>query len=67
MAAALIFVIGVQPPNAWALYITVGFIVLALLVWFGLEQRRFKGPPIGDIIAKRQAAIAAAEKRVGEA
>ena len=66
IAAALIFVIGVQPPNDWALYITVGFVVLALLVWFGLEQRRFQGPPIGDMIARRQAVIAAAEKRVGE-
>ena len=35
----LIFVIGIQPPNDWALYITVGFIVLALLVWFALERR----------------------------
>jgi len=67
VSAALIFVIGVQPPNDWALYITVGFIVLALLVWFAFEQRRFQGPPIGDLIAKRQAAILAAEKRVGEA
>ena len=67
LSAALIFVIGVQPPNDWALYITVGFIVLALLVWFALEQRRFEGPPIGDTIAKRAAAIKAAEKRVGEA
>ena len=67
LAAALIFVIGVQPPNDWALYITVGFIVLALLVWFAFEQRRFQGPPIGEMIAKRQAAIVAAEKRVGEA
>ena len=33
---------------------------------FGFEQRRFKGPPMGEIIAARQAAIAEAEKAVGE-
>lgn len=65
-AMALIFVLGIQPPNQWALYITVGFLVLTALVWFGFESRRFQGPPIGDMIAKRQAAIAAAEKAVGE-
>ena len=62
----LIFVIGIQPPNDWALYITVGFLVLTAIVWFGLENRRFKGPPIGEEVAKRQAEIAAAEKAVGE-
>jgi amino acid transporter len=62
----LIFVIGIQPPNDWALYITVGFFVLTAIVWFAFEQRRFKGPPIGEIVAARQAAIAAAEKAVGE-
>ena len=67
VSALLIFFIGVQPPNGWAFPITVGFIVLAGIVWFVFEQRRFQGPPIGDVIAKRQAEIAAAEKAVGEA
>jgi amino acid transporter len=62
----LIFVIGIQPPNDWALYITVGFFILTALVWFGFEKRRFQGPPLGEIVAARQAAIAAAEKAVGE-
>ena len=31
-----------------------------------VENRRFQGPPIGDQIAKRAAAIAAAERAVGE-
>jgi hypothetical protein len=35
-------------------------------VWFGFESRRFKGPPIGEEVARRQAEIAAAEKAVGE-
>ncbi|MGO6699125.1 amino acid permease [Rhizobium ruizarguesonis] len=62
----LIFYIGIQPPNDWALEITVGFLVLTGIVWFAFENRRFKGPPIGDDIAKRQAEIAAAEAAVGE-
>ena len=66
LSMILIFVIGIQPPNDWALYITVGFFILTAIVWFAFENRRFQGPPIGDMIAKRQAAIAAAEKAVGE-
>ena len=63
----LIFVIGVQPPNALALNVTVGFLVLTAVVWFALENRRFKGPPIGVVIAKRQAEIAAAEAKLAAA
>ncbi len=66
LAMILIFVLGVQPPNGPALYVTVGFLVLTAIVWFGFESRRFKGPPIGDEVARRQAEIAAAEKAVGE-
>jgi len=62
----LIFVIGIQPPNDWALYITVGFFILTAIVWFVFENKRFRGPPIGDMIAKRQAEILAAERAVGE-
>jgi len=61
ISMALIFFIGVQPPNDWALWITIGFFVLTAIVWLAFENRRFKGPPIGDAIAKRQAEIAAAE------
>jgi amino acid transporter len=67
ISMALMFFIGIQPPNQWALQITVGFIVLALVIWFVFENRRFQGPPIGEEIAKRSVAIAAAEKAVGEA
>lgn len=66
IAMVLIFVIGVQPPNDWALYITVGFLIVTAIVWFGFEARRFQGPPIGDEVAKRAAEIAAAERAVGE-
>ncbi len=66
LSVILIFTIGVQPPNDKALWITLGFLAIAAAVWFGLERRRFKGPPIGDIIRQRQAEIAAAEQAVGE-
>ena len=66
LAMILIFVLGVQPPNGPALYVTVGFLILTGIVWFGFESRRFKGPPIGDEVARRAAVIAAAERAVGE-
>ena len=62
----LIFVIDIQPPNQWALYITVGFFILTAIVWFALEKRHFQGPPIGELIAKREGLIRAAERAVGE-
>lgn len=60
-AIALIFYLGVQPPNGAALTITLAFLAITAVVWFGFERRRFKGPPIGDEVAKRQVEIAAAE------
>ncbi len=67
ISMAIIFYIGIQPPNDWALPITVGFIALSLLIWVLFENRRFKGPPIGAEIARRQADIKAAEAAVGGA
>jgi amino acid transporter len=46
LSAALILFLGVQPPNDAALQITLGFLVLTAVVWFGFERRRFKGPPV---------------------
>ncbi|GLS86480.1 amino acid permease [Cypionkella aquatica] len=62
----IIFYIAIQPPNDKVLWIVLGFIALALVVWFGFESRRFAGPPIGDQVEKRRAAIAAAEAAVGQ-
>ncbi|PZO72903.1 MAG: amino acid permease [Mesorhizobium amorphae] len=66
LAMVLIFVLGIQPPNDWALWITVGFLVLTGIIWFAFEKRRFAGPPIGEEVARRKAQIAAAERAVGE-
>jgi amino acid transporter len=62
----IIFYIAIQPPNDSVLEIVLGFLVLAAILWFAVENRRFQGPPIGDEIKKRAAIIAAAEKAVGQ-
>jgi hypothetical protein len=43
-------------------YYSIGFLLFLAALWFGLESKRFKGPPVGDEITKRQASIAAQEK-----
>jgi amino acid transporter len=63
----LIFVIGVQPPNAMARNATIGFLIVTAVVWFTIERRRFRGPPLGETIAKRQAQIEAAEAALNRA
>jgi amino acid transporter len=62
----IILFIAVAPPNERVLYVVAGFIAIALVVWVLVENRRFEGPPTGERIAARKAAIAAAEAAVGE-
>ena len=57
---------GIQPPFDILINYAIGLIVLLLVLWFGIESRRFKGPPIGAEIARRAAEIKAAEAAVGE-
>ena len=63
---AVILFIAIAPPNERVLYVVAGFIALALILWVTVENRRFEGPPTGERIAARKAAIAAAERAVGE-
>ena len=65
--AGVIVYVGVQPPNDFALKVLGVIALLTAFAWFGIENRRFKGPPIGDSITARAADIAAAEAAVGEA
>jgi amino acid transporter len=67
VAMAVILFIAVAPPNERVLWVVLGFIAVALVVWFAFEGRRFKGPPIGEEIKRRQAEIAATEAKFGEA
>ena len=62
----VILFIAVAAPNERVLWVVLGFIALALVFWVAVENRRFQGPPTGDMIAKRSSAIAAAEKAVGQ-
>jgi amino acid transporter len=39
-------VIGVQPPNEKALWITLTAFILTGVCWFGFERKRFRGPPV---------------------
>ena len=63
---AVILFIAIAPPNERVLYVVAGFIALALILWVAVENRRFEGPPTGERIAARKAAIAAAERAAGE-
>jgi amino acid transporter len=45
IGCVFLIVIGMQPPNQQALWIVGGVVVLLLIIWFGLERKRFKGPP----------------------
>jgi amino acid transporter len=45
LGCLLLIVIGMQPPNEQAVKIVGAAVVLLVLVWFGLERKRFKGPP----------------------
>ena len=66
LCMALIIYIAVQPPNDKVLWITLAFLVLTAIIWVLVENKRFQGPPIGDMIKKRQVEILAAERAVGE-
>ena len=45
LGSVFIIVIGMQPPNQQAVRLVGGAVVLLVLVWFGVERKRFKGPP----------------------
>ena len=57
---------GIQPPFDILINYAAGLVVLLVVLWFGMERRRFQGPPIGGVIAQRQAEILAAERAVGQ-
>ena len=66
IGCAVLIYVGIQPPNDQALTVTLAALVIAAVVWFGFERKRFSGPPIGAAALARRAEIAAAERAVGE-
>jgi amino acid transporter len=55
LGALVLYFIGVQPPNDNLLDYTLGLLIIMAVLWFGVARRKFPGPPIGEMIAKRQA------------
>ncbi len=45
LGCVFLIVIGMQPPNQQAVWIVSAVVVVMSLVWFGLERKRFRGPP----------------------
>jgi amino acid transporter len=45
LGCGFLIVIGIQPPNDQAVKIIGSIVVVMIAVWFGLERKRFKGPP----------------------
>jgi amino acid transporter len=49
LGCGFLLVIGCQPPNDLAVPVLGGVIAVMLVVWFGWERRRFKGPARGAL------------------
>ena len=45
IGCGFLIVIGMQPPNEQAVWIVGIALALLLVIWFGLERKRFRGPP----------------------
>jgi amino acid transporter len=58
---------GMQPPSEVLIHYSIGILIVLLLVWFGLERKRFQGPPTGEAIDKRQAEITISEQAANRA
>jgi amino acid transporter len=63
LGCALLLAVCVWPPNDLNLTIVAVSVGVMLIAWFGLERRRFQGPPQGSAIDRRQQEIEAAERR----
>jgi amino acid transporter len=44
--------IGVQPPNERAMLVVGGLAIALIVAWFGLERRRFPGPPLPETMGE---------------
>ncbi len=67
LIAGVIFFVGVQPPNDKALMFMGILLLVTIVLWFGVESRRFQGPPTGASIEARAKAIEEAEMAIHKA
>jgi len=63
IGAIVLAITGFFPPNEKVFYLTVGMIIVMVIVWYALENKRFHGVPTGAKIAERQKMIADIEAR----
>jgi amino acid transporter len=52
LGAALLFFIGVQPPNDALIGYTGGLLAIMAVLWFGIARQRFPGPPASDVLKR---------------
>ena len=67
LTAAAVWYFWRDPESNFGVYAGVVVLIVMAILTFMLNGKRFAGPPIGDEIKKRQAAIAAAEKALDAA
>ena len=65
LTAVAVYYFWHVPGENFGLYAAIVVAIIMAVLIFVLNGKRFAGPPIGDEIKKRQAAIAAAEKAIG--
>lgn len=41
--------VGIQPPTDILVHYFIGFFIILIVAWFGLEKKRFPGPPITSL------------------
>ncbi len=66
IGVVVLLYVGIQPPNDILVSYAIGIAIVMLALWFGIERRRFKGPPIGAALAARQTEIAREEQAIGK-
>jgi amino acid transporter len=66
LGLGVLLLVGMQPPNDKALWITLGAVALTVALWFGVMRDSFGGPPQGVLLRQGRAAIEAAGPDGGE-